>query len=204
MAVGAAGEGRLMRRSLVHQAWPVLTALPTSPVDGQEIYFQADAGPPAVVWHLRRRSNKWEFVGGAPIVYRMEGETNAYVGVSNGNYICVNASSKILQWVFTPPVDVWVDVAFHIGLIQALTAGYFYIQPGMVCGPAAAVGTPPQQIVMMHNQVQTFEPIYLRARLGLNAGTTYTIAVLWSSNGGTWQYHQNAVYLHMIGEAWPR
>jgi hypothetical protein len=171
MAVGAAGEGGLMRRSLVHQAWPVLTTLPASPVDGQEIYFQADAGPPAV---------------------------------SNGNYICVNASSKILQWVFTPPVDVWVDVAFHIGLIQALTAGYFYIQPGMVCGPAAAVGTPPQQIVMMHNQVQTFEPIYLRARLGLNAGTTYTIAVLWSSNGGTWQYHQNAVYLHMIGEAWPR
>jgi hypothetical protein len=143
-----------MRRSLVHQAWPVLTALPASPVDGQEIYFQADAGPPAVVWHLRRRASKWEFVGGPPIVYRMEGENNGYVPVSSGNIICVNPSSKLLQWVFTPPVD---------------------------------------------------EPADLRTRLGLNAGTTYTINVVWTSSGGAaFSYYQGPASLQMLGEAWPR
>jgi hypothetical protein len=194
-----------MRRSLVHQAWPVLTALPASPVDGQEIYFQADAGPPAVVWHLRRRASKWEFVGGPPIVYRMEGENNGYVPVSSGNIICVNPSSKLLQWVFTPPVDVWADVAFHIGLVQAITASYNYIQPSMSCSPTPAIGTPPTLYLMMHASVQTYEPADLRTRLGLNAGTTYTINVVWTSSGGAaFSYYQGPASLQMLGEAWPR
>jgi hypothetical protein len=51
----------------------VVTALPGSPVDGQEIYYQSAAMATAgVAWHLRYRagatgSYKWEFLGGAPI-----------------------------------------------------------------------------------------------------------------------------------------
>jgi hypothetical protein len=50
---------------------PVVTALPGSPVDGQEVYYQADAAA-GVFWHLRYRSGatgsyKWEFVGGSPL-----------------------------------------------------------------------------------------------------------------------------------------
>jgi hypothetical protein len=46
------------------------TSLPSSPVDGQEIYYAADATN-GVIWHLRYRSAssssyKWEFVGGSP------------------------------------------------------------------------------------------------------------------------------------------
>lgn len=49
----------------------VVTALPGSPADGQEVYFQADATN-GIYWHLRYRSGsasayKWEFVGGAPL-----------------------------------------------------------------------------------------------------------------------------------------
>lgn len=48
-----------------------VTALPSNPVDGQEIYYAADATN-GVIWHLRYRaasssSYKWEFVGGPPL-----------------------------------------------------------------------------------------------------------------------------------------
>lgn len=51
----------------------VVTALPSSPSDGQECLFQSAAMATAgVMWHLRYRSGasgsyKWEFVGGPPI-----------------------------------------------------------------------------------------------------------------------------------------
>lgn len=52
---------------------PLVTALPGSPVDGQEIYFQdAAMATDGVVWHLRYRvaapgSFKWEFLGGSAL-----------------------------------------------------------------------------------------------------------------------------------------
>jgi hypothetical protein len=52
---------------------PALVAsLPLAPVDGQEVYYLADAVN-GVVWHLKYRAAspsayKWEFVGGSPLV----------------------------------------------------------------------------------------------------------------------------------------
>jgi microcystin-dependent protein len=48
-----------------------VTSLPSSPIDGQEIYYAADATN-GVIWHLRYRSGssssyKWEFVGGGSL-----------------------------------------------------------------------------------------------------------------------------------------
>ena len=48
-----------------------VTSLPSSPVDGQEVYYAADATN-GVIWHLRYRSGssssyKWEYVGGGQI-----------------------------------------------------------------------------------------------------------------------------------------
>lgn len=50
---------------------PVISALPSNPVDGQEVFFLADAAA-GVVWHLKYRvasgsAYKWEFVGGGPM-----------------------------------------------------------------------------------------------------------------------------------------
>ncbi|HMS83613.1 MAG TPA: hypothetical protein PKD12_08185 [Nitrospira sp.] len=51
----------------------IVTALPGSPVDGQEVYFQSTAMAAAgVIWHLRYRSGasgsyKWEYLGGPPL-----------------------------------------------------------------------------------------------------------------------------------------
>jgi hypothetical protein len=49
----------------------LVTALPSSPYDGQEVYYVADATN-GVIWHLRYRvaasgSYKWEFIGGSPL-----------------------------------------------------------------------------------------------------------------------------------------
>lgn len=52
---------------------PLVTALPGSPVNGQEIYYQdASMATDGVVWHLRYNASsasayKWEFVGGPPL-----------------------------------------------------------------------------------------------------------------------------------------
>ena len=59
-----------------------VTTLPTSPVDGQEIYYAADATN-GVIWHLRYRSGggtyKWEFVGGSAL----RGEDNDFRAITN-------------------------------------------------------------------------------------------------------------------------
>lgn len=51
---------------------PLVSTLPSSPYDGQEVYYLADATNGAV-WHLRYRmgatgSYKWDFVGGSPLI----------------------------------------------------------------------------------------------------------------------------------------
>src|SRR4051794_8367816 len=48
---------------------PVVTSLPVSPVDGQEVNYLADATA-GVIWHLvyRSASGKWHYTGGPPIV----------------------------------------------------------------------------------------------------------------------------------------
>lgn len=50
-----------------------VTALPASPDDGEQVYFQAAAG---VIWHLRYNaasasSFKWEYVGGPPLTHEV-------------------------------------------------------------------------------------------------------------------------------------
>ena len=59
-----------------------VSALPSSPVDGQEIYYQAsgDMATNGIVWHLRYRSGssssyKWECVGGGSL--RTDSGTNS-------------------------------------------------------------------------------------------------------------------------------
>jgi hypothetical protein len=50
---------------------PLVTSLPASPVDGQEVYYLADATN-GIIWHLRYRAAsasayKWEVLGGPPL-----------------------------------------------------------------------------------------------------------------------------------------
>lgn len=50
---------------------PLVSSLPVGPLDGQEIYYLADAGNGGI-WHLRYRAaspnpHKWEFLGGSAL-----------------------------------------------------------------------------------------------------------------------------------------
>lgn len=50
---------------------PLVTTLPTSPIDGDEVYYLADVAN-SRIWHLRYRADlasiyKWEFLGGHPL-----------------------------------------------------------------------------------------------------------------------------------------
>jgi hypothetical protein len=63
---------------------PLVTSLPASPTDGQEVYFLADTGG-GIIWHLRYRAAsastyKWEFVGGPPL--RVAQTSSAGIGPS--------------------------------------------------------------------------------------------------------------------------
>lgn len=55
----------------------LVSVLPSSPYDGQEVYFQTTAMATAgIVWHLRYRaaasgSYKWEFLGGPPLAHEI-------------------------------------------------------------------------------------------------------------------------------------
>lgn len=57
-----------------------VTSLPSSPVDGQEIFYAADATN-GVIWHLRYRSGssssyKWEYLGGPPLFSQVSETAN--------------------------------------------------------------------------------------------------------------------------------
>lgn len=66
----------------VRFAIPVVTALPGSPSDGDEVYLQTSAMATAgVMWHLRYRAAggtyKWEFIGGPPMQGEASGGTTS-------------------------------------------------------------------------------------------------------------------------------
>ena len=70
---------------------PLVTSLPTSPVDGQEVYYQSAAmAADGVVWHLRYRASsssayKWEIIGQPPPLISLFGSDN-YVAPAYGSY----------------------------------------------------------------------------------------------------------------------
>jgi len=65
---------------------PLVVALPGSPVEGQEVYLTDSLTAPTYTWHLRyvaaKASNKWVFVGGAPLA----GENAAGVAATSNAY----------------------------------------------------------------------------------------------------------------------
>ena len=75
---------------------PLVTSLPSAPIDGQEIRYVADATN-GVIWNLRYRaasssSYKWEFIGGSP--YRVG--TTSSEATSSTTYTTLASGPQIL------------------------------------------------------------------------------------------------------------
>lgn len=87
-----------------------VTSLPSSPVDGQEVYYVVDSSN-KVIWHMRYNagsgsSYKWESVGGSPYISNQGGGT-----VSSGNPANLSGPS------FTLPRagDYEIEFGFYAG-----------------------------------------------------------------------------------------
>lgn len=79
-----------------------VTSLPSGPIDGQEVYYAADATN-GVIWHLRYRaasssSYKWEFVGGPPLTAR----NDTTVSTSSTAFVSLTPSSGSDPTITTP------------------------------------------------------------------------------------------------------
>ena len=99
--------------------------------------------------------------------------------------------------VYTPPVNVEFEIAFHLRLTK-VDAAYSYAYPGIritpvdrdgVGGPA---GSHQYSLRMQHSQVQTYEPYEQRKTYRLAAGTAYTADLIWTCSAGTWDIVCNA------------
>jgi hypothetical protein len=70
-----------------------VTALPTSPYDGQEVYFVAD-NTNGIIWHLRYNAAssstyKWEIVGGSPLDAEIDTDQQRGVAAAWGDLTTV-------------------------------------------------------------------------------------------------------------------
>jgi hypothetical protein len=109
---------------------PIVTTLPASPVDSQEVYFVADAATRAI-WHLRYNagsasSYKWEFLGGAPqygsFLASQNGTAGAWTAAEPsiavarpGDYLFTFSATAI------PTVTGIIGCCLYVGGIQAVT-----------------------------------------------------------------------------------
>lgn len=92
--------------SSVLTAYPPITVLPTTPTDGQVVYYTADATN-GVVWAFKYRTasasaSKWEFAGGAPLTARVAAsETTA-----STTYVALTTAGPSVALPFAGDYDV--------------------------------------------------------------------------------------------------
>lgn len=94
-------DGAKWRLLATTQVISAVSTLPTSPTDGQEIYYQAsgDMTTQGVTWHLRYRSaarsgaGAWEYLGGPPLLSGPAGDittaSTSYVAMTSGPSLTV-------------------------------------------------------------------------------------------------------------------
>lgn len=103
--------------------------LPSTPADGDEIYFQnSDMETLGAVWHLRYREAstsdyKWEFIGGSPLhIY-----DSAQGNTTNGSFVAIGSYNMVI------PLDgeYTVDMSASLGLDNAGANKYAHMGVGV-------------------------------------------------------------------------
>jgi hypothetical protein len=84
---------------------PIVTALPGSPSDGDEVYLQTSAMAAAnLIWHLRYRAAagtyKWEYLGGSPFITGVSGDitttSSSRVAMTSGPTVVLPLAGKYI------------------------------------------------------------------------------------------------------------
>jgi hypothetical protein len=98
----------------------LVTSLPVSPVDGQEVYYQSAAMATAgLLWHLRYRAAatapyRWEFVGGGPLQHYIQTQQTRTANTGAGDLATVGPQVTIpLAGVYD--VDWGWGYGYHAG-----------------------------------------------------------------------------------------
>ena len=179
-----------------------VTTLPSSPVDGQEVYYQsttAGTGGGAsnsmatvgAVWHLRYRSAasgsyKWEFVGGGQLSAL---QTAGLTTVTATTY-ATDAGAPVI----TVPVAGDYDVTFSAQAMDNQTAAYQALITAATAIPSNAVGDPLSAMYRQETNagVNVMVPASRTVRLtGLAASAS--LATYQRVTGGTGRYFNRSL-----------
>lgn len=142
-------------------AAPLVTALPGSPIDGQEVYYQADATN-GVVWHLRYRSGattyKWEFLGGPPLYAESNTEetvgaawtaaTNPRITVPLSGIYMVHGGAR-----YTKAAAAGTIVHAGVGVLTEGMGGFTSMSQASTGGYVMGSGAPPERKGFAASQV---------------------------------------------------
>jgi hypothetical protein len=145
--------------------------------------------------------------GGMLNTQRLIGSGSGYRAVpgTGGQVYADTAGVVPMRLSYTPPVNCWWEVHGNMGTIQKLDAAYHYGYMDLILTPADADGYDrTEQIEEQHSTVQIYAFRSALMLFKLTAGVAYRCDMLFSTQGGSWQYSQNTANLSMIGKAWPR
>jgi hypothetical protein len=151
-AVSAAQLNR-MEAGIYMASAPIVTVLPSTPVDGQECNLLADATA-GIVWHLvyRSASGKWHYTGGLPMVSgtgRMSTASTGYTTLAGGARIVVPVAGNYritggcAPFINTTPQDAYFGYRTSLGdsqLIRAEPNANNQYAGGNLHGPPQATG----------------------------------------------------------------
>jgi hypothetical protein len=123
----------------------LVTTLPSSPIDGQEVYYLADAAN-GVVWHLRYRAvsasaYKWEYLGGPPLTAINPNTSTGITGntlVRPSQTVSITlqlAGDYIMSWWTAGPNNTAGAYSFISAVVAAIgfalesPAGAYFVAP---------------------------------------------------------------------------
>lgn len=169
----------------------LVTALPGSPVDGQEVYYVADSTN-GVIWHLRYRLAspsslyKWEFVGGSPL-YSEDLNGGGFGPFSSSAWGGINAADPAVTVPL--PGDY---IAEHRTMMSVSASGGTAAQPasliaGLRVGATEPSFGPPNVAVYAYQPLGSGAVVLSQSRrlTGLAAGTA--VQQRYQHNAGTGQ-----------------
>jgi hypothetical protein len=130
------------------------------------------------------------------------------VAAASAVWVATPAAGAAFPWgVFTctPIVDSWLEVDAVLGLLGKNDAAYHQGYLGLRCAPADVDGFGDRWTVKtQHSTVQLYESRTIRHVYNLVSGTAYTLSMLWSATGGTWQYNNGPHAACMSGKLWAK
>lgn len=164
---------------------PLVTALPGSPADGQEVVLTDSLTAPTYAWHLKyvaaKASNRWVFLGGPPLIAdTATAETTAsttYANLSGGATgpavtVPVAGDYDVAHgWTETAgPADTAALMSYDIGATPAVDVD--------AARTGAGFGNPPNG-TQGRSKRKSLGAVTLTAKYRVTGGTARTFAERW-------------------------